>query len=107
MSVSCPKKKVYNRVDPSLCESQISNDRNRIEIVRPVLVQKNEKPQETQANCTNISANQGNVEYLEPETEDNVSSEILNRKTHQLLSSQTWKNYGMAKLFLIKREIRR
>ena len=52
----------------------VSND--RMENIRPVLVQESDTPEETQANGTNISANQGNVEYFEPETEINVSSEL-------------------------------
>jgi hypothetical protein len=47
-----------------------------MENIRPVLVQESDTPEETQANGTNISANQGNVEYFEPETEINVSSEL-------------------------------
>ena len=73
--VLCPRKKsCCNRVvNKVVTESTlvfvnlqyVSND--RMENIRPVLVQESDTPEETQANGTNISANQGNVEYFEPD----------------------------------------
>ena len=67
------EKNVSNRFNHTTCGSSVSSD--DVEIVRSVLVQGSDTPWETPDNDTIISSDQENVDVLEPETEDNISSD--------------------------------